>query len=96
MEMQELEKNIQVKEVLYLMANNLDIRECDIIISRYVHNMTYREIAEDYDISKSRVMQILAKSMRKLHKLILTNAPIDLNGFSDISYEESSGEMEIA
>lgn len=71
MEMQELERNIQVKEVLYLMANNLTIRECDIIIGRYIHNMTYREIGEEYELSSSRTHQILKKSMRKLHGLVL-------------------------
>ena len=41
-------------------------RDGDIAMDRWQYGMTYKELAEDYDVSKQRIQQILAKVERKL------------------------------
>lgn len=44
----------------YTIARNIDI-----LIGHTVHNMTYSELAREYDLSRTRVLQIVAKLLRK-------------------------------
>ena len=47
------------------------VRALDMVVMRYVHDMTYKEIGAEYSVSKSRTAQIIAKATRimrlKLH-----------------------------
>ncbi|MCL1975721.1 MAG: sigma-70 family RNA polymerase sigma factor [Firmicutes bacterium] len=54
------------KETLEYIVKTLSIRETEIFMLKYREDMTYEEIGAEYDISKQRVQQILAKAMRKL------------------------------
>ena len=50
--------------------NHTIARNIDILIGHTVHNMTYAELAREYNISRTRVPQIIAKLLRKCRESI--------------------------
>jgi hypothetical protein len=50
--------------------NEIVGRNIDILVGRTVHNMSYAELARDYNISSTRVMQIVAKMLRLCRKVL--------------------------
>ena len=54
------------EESIAFVLETLKDRERSIVLMRYKDRKTFREIAEEYHLTSSRIQQIFAKSLRKL------------------------------
>ena len=58
------------RELLYNALENVKPRDKDIFISRYLHNITLKELSHKYDVSIERIRQISDNTFKKIQQTI--------------------------
>ena len=67
----ELDNNILGQQIMAIAESVLTEKEMDILVSYNLSSSTYREIGRDYNLSASRIQQILEKVYRKITKKLV-------------------------
>jgi DNA-binding CsgD family transcriptional regulator len=69
---------IYLPNVLSVLAT-LTPREHDVLVDRYINKLTYEQIAKSYGITRERIRQIVAKTLRKLRHPTRANALVSVS-----------------
>lgn len=65
-----LEKNIQLEYVFKTIKSVLNEREFDMVFLRYFENHTLESVGAIHEVSRERVRQIVATSLKKIEKVL--------------------------
>jgi len=84
---------VYLPNVLSVLAT-LDTREHDVLVDRYINKLTYEQIAKSYGVTRERIRQIVAKTLRKLRHPTRANALIAVSKIEFLDFQKKYEQLQ--